>query len=181
MQGSQYQTRHNKEPSLVSASTLLERSVLAEKSANSQLVMHTDNGGPMKSITLRVKLEELGVASSYSRPEVSNDNPYLGSLFRTVKYHPRWSCEGLEHLGAGCLWVKGYVQWYNHEHRDSRIKCVTQRQRHSGEDVDLLKKRHALYRKMRHAIRHVGRTTRNWKHVPIVELNPKHHKEKKAA
>ena len=164
------------------ASTLLERSVWAEKCTNNQLVLHSDNGGPMKSITLRAKLEELGVASSYSRPGVSNDNPYSESLFRTVKYHPRWPSEGFEHLDAARLWVKDFVQWYNHEHRHSRIKFVTPQQRHTGKDVDLLKKRHALYRKMRQ--RHPSRwstTTRNWKHEPIVELNPKHHKEKKAA
>jgi len=164
------------------AARLLERSVWAEKSVKSQLVLHSDNGGPMKSIMLRAKLQELGVVSSYSRPRVSNDNPYSESLFRTVKYHPRWPSEGFASLEDTRLWVKEFVQWYNHDHRHSRIKFVTPQQRHTGEDVQLLKKRHALYSRMikLHPERW-STTTRNWQHEPTVELNPKHHKERKAA
>ena len=164
------------------ASSLLERSVWAEKCVKSQLVLHSDNGGPMKSMTLRAKLQELGVVSSYSRPRVSNDNPYSESLFRTVKYHPRWPSEGFESIDDARVWVKSFVQWYNHDHRHSRIKFVTPQQRHNGEDIKLLKKRHALYTKMKQ--RHPERwstTTRNWQHEPTVELNPKHHKERKVA
>lgn len=164
------------------AAILLERSVWAEKTVKSQLVLHSDNGGPMKSIVLRAKLQELGVASSYSRPRVSNDNPYSEALFRTVKYHPRWPSEGFAHLDDARLWVKAFVQWYNHDHRHSRIKFVTPQQRHTGEDIKLLRKRHRLYNKMLKL--HPERwstTTRNWQHVPTVELNPTHHKERTAA
>ncbi|STQ90181.1 Integrase core domain [Iodobacter fluviatilis] len=52
------------------------------------LVLHSDNGAPMKSYTLKAKMEMLGSASSFSRPRVSNDNPYTESLFRTLKYWP---------------------------------------------------------------------------------------------
>jgi transposase InsO family protein len=164
------------------AARLLERSVWAEKSVKSQLVLHSDNGGPMKSIMLRAKLQELGVVSSYSRPRVSNDNPYSEALFRTVKYHPRWPSEGFASLEDTRMWVKEFVQWYNHEHRHSRIKFVTPQQRHTGEDIQLLEKRHALYNRMikLHPERW-STTTRNWQHEPTVELNPKHHKERKAA
>jgi putative transposase len=48
----------------------------------------SDNGVPMKSLTMRVKMYDLGVVTSRSRPRVSNDNPYSESLFRTVKYYP---------------------------------------------------------------------------------------------
>ncbi len=164
------------------AATLLERSVWAEKSVKSQLVLHSDNGAPMKSILLRAKLQELGVVSSYSRPRVSNDNPYSESLFRTVKYHPRWPAEGFTNLDDTRLWVKAFVQWYNHDHRHSRIKFVTPQQRHTGEDIKLLKKRQALYNKVMKL--HPARwstTTRNWQHEPVVELNPKHHKERNVA
>ena len=40
----------------------------------------------MRAATLEVRLEELGVLRSFSRPRVSNDNPYSELLFRTVKY-----------------------------------------------------------------------------------------------
>ena len=160
------------------AATLLERSVWTEQCVKSQLVLHSDNGSPMKSFTLRAKMQELGVTSSYSRPRVSNDNPYSESLFRTVKYHPRWPSEGFEDIDAARTWVKGFVQWYNHEHRHSRIKFVTPVQRHTGEDKEILHKRDVLYTKMkkRNPLRW-STTTRNWQHEAIVELNPKHHKK----
>ena len=164
------------------AAVLVERSVWKERCVKNQLVLHSDNGGPMKSITLRAKLQELGVENSYSRPRVSNDNPYSESLFRTVKYHPRWPSEGFESLDATRIWVKDFVHWYNHEHRHSRIKFVTPAQRHRGDDVAILKKRHGLYTKMQEL--HPSRwstTTRNWQHEASVELNPKHHKERKVA
>ncbi|KAE8754072.1 hypothetical protein FSO04_41625 [Paraburkholderia madseniana] len=36
-------------------------------------------------------LENLGVVASFSRPRVSNDNPYAELLFRTCKYRPDYS------------------------------------------------------------------------------------------
>ncbi len=160
------------------AAVLLERTVWSEKCIKSQVVLHSDNGPPMKSFTMQAKMEELGVIRSYSRPRVSNDNPYSEALFRTVKYHPRWPSEGFESLDAARTWVKDFVQWYNHEHRHSRIKFVTPVQRHTGEDKEILSKRDRLYTqtKKRHPARWSSKT-RNWQHVQKVELNPKHHKE----
>ena len=160
------------------AAILLERSVWTEQCVKNQLVLHSDNRYPMKSFTLRAKMQELGVVRSHSRPRVSNDNPYSESLFRTVKYHPRWPSEGFESLDAARTWVKGFVQWYNHEHRHSRIKFVTPVQRHTGEDKEILCKRDILYTRMKK--RNPARwstTTRNWQHEQTVELNPKHHKK----
>lgn len=160
------------------AAQLLERSVWSEKAIKSQVVLHSDNGSPMKSYTLRAKMEELGVVRSYSRPSVSNDNPYSESLFRTVKYHPRWPSEGFESLDAARTWVKDFVQWYNHEHRHSRIKFVTPVQRHTGEDKMLLARRDKLYTRMKKSNpTRWSRKTRNWQHEQEVELNPKHQKE----
>jgi putative transposase len=51
-----------------------------------ELVLHSDNGGPMKGATMLATLERLGVAASFCRPRVSNDNPYSESLFKTFKY-----------------------------------------------------------------------------------------------
>ncbi|WP_218586911.1 DDE-type integrase/transposase/recombinase [Iodobacter fluviatilis] len=70
------------------AAELLQRSVLSQRCSMNPLVLHSDNGAPMKSYTLKAKMEMLGSASSFSRPRVSNDNPYTESLFRTLKYWP---------------------------------------------------------------------------------------------
>ncbi|HFS3073752.1 TPA: transposase [Escherichia coli] len=70
------------------AAELLQRAVWNVKYSSNNLVLHSDNGGPMRSYTLLAKMYALGVLSSYSRPRVSNDNPYSESLFRTLKYCP---------------------------------------------------------------------------------------------
>ena len=82
------------------AAELVERAVMTEKVRNTPLVLHSDNGPPMKAVTLKTKLESLGVLSSYSRPRVSNDNPYSEALFRTCKYHSDYPTEGFECIDA---------------------------------------------------------------------------------
>jgi transposase InsO family protein len=52
------------------------------------LILHADNGNAMRATTLESRLEELGILRSFSRPRVSNDNPYSESLLGTVKYRP---------------------------------------------------------------------------------------------
>jgi putative transposase len=58
------------------AAELMQRTVLSERSAGKPLVLHSDNGAPMKSSTLLHKLHDLGITPSRRRPWVSNDNPY---------------------------------------------------------------------------------------------------------
>lgn len=70
----------------------------------------------MKAVTLRTKLESLGIISSYSRPRVSNDNPYSETLFRTCKYRSSYPVEGFGNIYAFREWVNGFVEWYNNEH-----------------------------------------------------------------
>jgi len=48
--------------------------------------LHSDNGSPMKGSTLMAFLDSLNVKVSFNRPRTSNDNPYIESLFRTIKY-----------------------------------------------------------------------------------------------
>jgi transposase InsO family protein len=52
------------------------------------LVLHSDNGKPMRGSTMVSTLQWLGVVPSFSRPHVSDDNPYSESLFRTLKHTP---------------------------------------------------------------------------------------------
>ncbi len=90
----------------------------AEKVPRHQpLVLHADNGSPMKGQTLQVKLQVLGIESSYSRPRVSNDNPYSEAIFRTCKYRPNYPKQGFVSLKQAREWVLDFVRWYNEEHR----------------------------------------------------------------
>jgi putative transposase len=155
------------------AAQMLERAVLAEKCLTSPLVLHADNGSPMKGATMKATMERLGIIASFSRPRVSNDNPFSEALFRTCKYVPDWPCRGFATIDAARAWVHGFVRWYNLEHRHSAIRFVTPDQRHRGEDRPLLAKRHQVYQLARAARpeRWSGRT-RNWQPVRSVWLNP---------
>ena len=160
------------------AAELLERTLWAEKNVRKDIVLHSDNGSPMKCLTMQAKMNEMGVIGSRSRPGVSNDNPYSESLFRTVKYCRRWPSEGFKNLEEARLWVKGFANWYNNEHRHSRIKFVTPAQRHNGEDKAILAKRRELYSKAQE--KHPNRwskSTRNWDEISEVALNPENKKE----
>jgi putative transposase len=144
-----------------------------ERVQRDQVILHSDNGSPMKGATMLATLQELGVMPSFSRPSVSNDNPYSESLFRTLKYRPEYPENAFEDLAAARTWVDGFVDWYNYHHLHSAIKFVTPAQRHTGQDVDILVKRKAVYlkAKAKHPERWSG-DIRNWNHVSEVHLNP---------
>ncbi|MIT52421.1 IS3 family transposase, partial [Salmonella enterica subsp. enterica] len=111
------------------AAKLLERTLLNEKAIGTGVVLHSDNGAPMKSQTLRMKAYELGVLTSYSRPRVSNDNPFAEALFRTVKYAPSFPEHGFDSLDNARVWVNDFVSWYNAEHKHSGLNFVTPNER----------------------------------------------------
>ena len=69
----------------------------------------------MRGATLEVRLEELGVLRSFSRPRVNNDNPYSESLFLTVKYRPNYPNRPFSSIEEACQWVSSFVDWYNHQ------------------------------------------------------------------
>jgi transposase InsO family protein len=70
------------------AGALLQDICLRHGLLPGQLVVHSDNGAPMKGESMLATMQRLGIAPSRSRPSVSNDNPYSESLFRTLKYRP---------------------------------------------------------------------------------------------
>ena len=152
---------------------LLQRAVMAERCFRQPLVLHADNGSPMKSQTMRVKLEELGISPSYSRPRVSNDNAYSEALFRTLKYCPAWPSQGFATLEEARAWVLNFVDWYNNRHCHSALKFVTPAQRHDGREKALLERRQRVYEaaKARNPERWSG-ATRDWSAIGTVTLNP---------
>ncbi len=98
----------------------------------------------MKGATLLNTLQALDVTPSFSRPAVSNDNPYSESLFKTMNTAQLIQAKSLL---AARRWVGMLIQWYNHEHRHSAIHFVTPAERWNG-------------------------VTRNWQPVRVVHLNP---------
>jgi transposase InsO family protein len=144
-----------------------------ENIAPHQVVLHSDNGSPMKGATMLATLQALGVAPSFSRPAVSNDNPYSEALFKTLKYRPQYPLQPFENVAAARAWVATFVRWYNQEHRHSAISFVTPAQRHAGLDEALLRQRTQVYEaaKARYPERWSG-AVRNWQRKSLVHLNP---------
>ena len=157
------------------ASQLVRRTVLAEQCAIrvDPLILHSDNGSPMKGATLLETLYALGITPSRSRPRVSNDNPYAESIFRTCKYRPEYPAKGFESRDAAREWVLRFVRWYNTEHRHSGLNFLTPDQRHKGLAEEIFENRHHVYEaaKAKHPERW-SRDTRNWSLDDRVWLNP---------
>jgi transposase InsO family protein len=155
------------------AAELIERCCIEQGVRPDQLVLHADNGGAMKGNTMLAKLQLLGVMASFSRPHVSDDNPFAESVMRTIKYCPSYPQEPFADLGAAQAWVATFVAWYNEEHLHSGIGFVTPSQRHHGRDVAILDHRRAVYTaaRERHPERWTG-SIRNWARPETVILNP---------
>lgn len=155
------------------ASALVQRCVLQEKCFQEPLVLHSDNGAPMKSLTMKAKLEELGITSSFNRPRVSNDNPFSESLFRTLKYCPLWPSSGFSNLNDARNWVQSFVNWYNFKHKHSKIKFVTPADRHAGKDVVILQSRKLILQDAKaRTPERWGKNIRDCNPVGAVSLNP---------
>ncbi len=112
------------------ASELVERAVIAEKIKGKPLVLHSDNGAPMKSYTLKSKLEFLGVMTSYSRSRV---NPYSEAQFETLKYRPGYPQDGFKTIEDAREWVLNFVDWFNNKHYHSGLNFLTPNSRHAGQ------------------------------------------------
>ena len=94
-------------------------------------VLHADNGAPMRAGTTVQLAQSLGITLSYSRPRVSDDNPYSESLFKTVKYDldfPRRFVD-LEHARE---YMAGFFADYNASHRHSGLNYYTPDTVHEG-------------------------------------------------
>lgn len=166
------------EECMVASSALVRATCKAENVDPKGLVLHSDNGGPMKGSTMLATLQHLGIVPSFSRPSVSDDNPFIESLFRTLKYRPEYPHKPFETIEAARAWVTTFVAWYNAEHRHSGIRFVTPDQRHDGRENDVLANRVRVYERARR--RHPNRWsrgTRNWTPAPAVFLNPKRDQE----
>lgn len=161
------------EESSAYARDLIQQAIEREDADPKKLALHSDNGGPMKGSTMLATLQRLGVVASFSRPGVSDDNPFSEALFRTMKYRPGFPRKPFENLEAALKWVEDFVRWYNDEHLHSAIRYVTPSDRHAGKDRPLLANRHEVYTKARcRTPRRWTVKTRNWSPVGAVYLNP---------
>jgi putative transposase len=125
------------------ASMLIEETCAKHGVARDALTLHSDRGSPMRAKTTAELLVDLGVAASFSRPRVSNDNPFSEAHFKTLKYRPQFPArfEGIEHARA---YAREFFPWYNHQHHHSGIGFMTPAAMHFGTAPALWQQRAAV-------------------------------------
>src|SRR5664279_914130 len=128
---------------------------------------------PWKGAMMLATMQALGVIKSFSRPGVSDDNPFIEALFRHLKYAPAYPAKGFGSLDEARAWVKRFVDWYNSDHLHSSIAYVTPEQRHDGRDIAILENRRKVYQAARNANpSRWSRYSRQWHRPATVMLNP---------
>lgn len=156
------------------ASEMITRACEKQNIKRGQIKLHSDNGGSMKGATMLSTLHWLGIVPSFSRPSVSDDNPFSESLFKTLKYCPSYPAGGrFESIEAARTWVEKFVHWYNNVHLHSGINWVTPASRHQSQDQQILDQRKVVYENARQQNpERWSKQTRNWSRPSVVELNP---------
>ncbi len=122
------------------AKVLIAEAVAKQGIARDQLSLHMDRGGPMRAKPFAFFLADLGVTKSYSRPHVSNDNPYSESHFRTFKYQPQYPDRFGSYEDAHGYCGR-FFPWYNDEHLHSGIGFHTPADLHYGRAEEIRRQR----------------------------------------
>jgi putative transposase len=154
------------------ASDLIERACEAEGVLAGKLLLHADNGSSMRSTTMAYAMTALGVKLSFSRPSVSNDNPFSEALFKTLKYDQLYpSFHRFKDVEECTQWVSAFVTRYN-DTLHSGISMTSPNQRHNGEDKQLLLQRAIVYDRARAQHPHRwGKKTKSFERIEQVFLN----------
>jgi len=163
---------HHQECSQLAADIVMDIAKV-EGYAKGQVHVHSDNGSPMKGAAIHATFHKLGIIPSYSRPSVSNDNPYSESLFKTLKYCPYYPDKPFDDIQEARQWMVKFTDWYNNQHRHSNIQYVTPSQRHEGLDIEILAARQQTYKQAKeNNPARWSRQTRDWERQSEVWLNP---------
>lgn len=95
------------------------------------LTLHQDRGSPMTAKTFAQTCADLGVTKSFSRPRISNDNPFSEAQFKTLKYQPDYPdrFDDYSHAKSHC---SDFFDWYNHDHHHVGLGLMTPADVHHG-------------------------------------------------
>jgi len=108
-----------------------------------QLTLHADRGTSMTSKPVALLLADLGVVKTHSRPQVSNDNPFSESQFKTMKYRPEFP-DRFGSLEDSRAFGRVFFPWYNDEHHHSALGFFTPAVVHYGLAESARQKRKAV-------------------------------------
>jgi putative transposase len=155
------------------AQRLIRETCVKENIERGQLTIHADRGTSMTSQTVAQLLATLGVVKSHSRPQVSNDNPFSESQFKTLKYQPEFPQRFASHE-HGLMFCREFFPWYNDEHHHWGLGLMTPATVHTGRAIEVLTARQvtlsAAY--LAHPQRFVRREPRPQQPPPAVWINP---------
>ena len=113
------------------AKHLIEETCCKQEIVPGQLMLHSDRGSPMKAQSLAKLLGTLGVTKSYSRPHVSDDNPFSESQFKTLKYRPDFP-KRFGSIQDALQFCRHFFEWYNQHHYHSALALLTPEDVHYG-------------------------------------------------
>jgi putative transposase len=144
-----------------------------ERVDENKLIVHADNGGPMRGRVLADLLESLGIERSHSRPRTSNDNAFSESQFKTMKYRPTYP-RCFETVEEARAWCREFFAWYNHEHRHEGLALMTPADVHNRRTAQVLTKRAEVLTAVyaQHPSRFVRGAPRPKSPPTIVAINP---------
>lgn len=113
------------------AADVLEEAITSEAGVI-PVTLHSDGGAAMTSIEMRSRLDEFGITRSQSRPKVSNDNPFIEALFKTMKYDLDYPgvFDSFDHAEG---WIDQWMHRYTHQHHHSALAGYTPEQVHTGQ------------------------------------------------
>jgi putative transposase len=97
-----------------------------------QLILHADNGAPMRGKPLSQLLVDLGITQSHSRPYTSDDNPFSEAQFKTMKYRPDYP-DRFASSPVALDWARSFFDWYNNQHYHSGLNLLTPQSVHYGQ------------------------------------------------
>ena len=119
------------------AKRLIQESCEKQGIVPGTLTIHADRGSAPAAKLVAQLMADLGITKSHSRPQVSNDNPYSESHFKTLKYRPEFP-DRFGSFEDGHGFCRMFFAWYNQEHRHSGIGMLTPADLHYGRAVQIL-------------------------------------------
>lgn len=125
------------------AQRLIAETVDKQGVGRDQVTLHADRGPSQTAKTLALKLADLGLTKSHSRPYTSNDNPFSEAQFKTLKYHPRYPSR-FGSLEDARRYAADFFTWYNTQHRHSSLALLTPADVHYGRAEQILEQRQAV-------------------------------------
>jgi putative transposase len=149
------------------AQNLVETSCLRQGIQRQQLILHADNGAPMRARSLALLLDDLGVSASHSRPHTSDDNPFSEAQFKTLKYHPGYP-NRFGSIQDARAWARPFFDWYNDQHYHTGLSLLTPASVHYGQAEAIRQQRQTVMNAA-----YAAHPERFSKGLPVVAAPPK--------